>query len=164
MVTVLSILVTILGLIIVWIVGFSVYILLGVIAKLVGVRSDKWDSEDQAEYEFFNPDVKREDVHFKRPPTPLQTRKTTVTVAKSPEKPPVPSHKSGEISLVRSVMVKTPYYCRENQSDEEALKMMRELDLPYLPVLDSNLRVVGMVSMRDLMRSKEQKDPPPSGK
>ena len=37
--------------------------------------------------------------------------------------------------------------------------MMRELDLPHLPVLDSNLSVVGVVSMSDLMRSKEQKDP-----
>ena len=61
-------------------------------------------------------------------------------------------------------MVKTPYYCRDNQSDEEALKIMREHDLPYLPVLDKNLRVVGVVSMRDLMRSKTQEDPPQSGK
>ena len=60
-------------------------------------------------------------------------------------------------------MVKTPYYCRENQSDEEALKMMRELDLPYLPVLDSNLRVVGMVSMGDLMRRKNKKTPQNQG-
>ena len=55
-----------------------------------------------------------------------------------------------------------PYYCRENQPNEETLKIMR--DLPYLPVLDSNLQVVGVVSTRDLMRSKEQKDPPQSGK
>jgi CBS domain-containing protein len=61
-------------------------------------------------------------------------------------------------------MVKTPYYCRDNQSVDEALKIMREHDLPYLAVLDENLRVVGVVSMRDLMRSKEQKDPPQSGK
>jgi CBS domain-containing protein len=61
-------------------------------------------------------------------------------------------------------MVKTPYYCCDNQSVDEALKIMREHDLPYLAVLDENLRVVGVVSMRDLMRSKEQKDPPQSGK
>jgi CBS domain-containing protein len=60
-------------------------------------------------------------------------------------------------------MVKTPYYCRENQSVDEALKIMREHGLPYLPVLDSNLRVVGVVSMRDLMLSKEQKGRPQSG-
>ena len=60
-------------------------------------------------------------------------------------------------------MVKTPYYCRENQSDEEALKIMLDHGLPYLPVLDSNLRVVGVVSMRDLMLRKEQNDRPQSG-
>ena len=61
-------------------------------------------------------------------------------------------------------MVKTPYYCRDNQSDEEALTIMREHHLPYLPVLDKNLRVVGVVSMKDLMLSKKQEDPPQSGK
>ena len=86
-----------------------------------------------------------------------------VTVGKKPEKAAVPDDLD-KTKLVRSVMVKTPYYCRENQSDEEALEMMRELDLPCLPVLDSNLRVVGMVRLIDLMRSKEQKDLPPSGK
>ena len=96
-------------------------------------------------------------------PTPLQAPDPAVTVGKKPEKAAVPDDLD-ETKLVRSVMVKTPYYCRENQSNEEALKMMRELDLPYLPVLDSNLRVAVVVSMEDLMRSKEQKDPPPSGK
>ena len=54
-------------------------------------------------------------------------------------------------------MVKTPYYCRENQPEEEALKIMLDLGLPYLPVLDSNLRVVGVVSMEDLMREEEKR-------
>ncbi|HEY5745466.1 MAG TPA: CBS domain-containing protein [Chryseolinea sp.] len=98
------------------------------------------------------------EVHRKEP-TPMQTTKTTVTVASSPENAAVSSHHPCETTLVRSVMVKTPYYCRENQPDEEALKMMRELDLPHLPVLDSNLSVVGVVSMKDIMRSREQKDP-----
>jgi CBS domain-containing protein len=99
----------------------------------------------------------------RKQPTPLQTTDSAVTVGKKPEKAAVPDDLD-KTKLVRSVMVKTPYYCRENQSDEEALEMMRELDLPCLPVLDSNLRVVGMVRLIDLMRSKEQKDPPPSGK
>jgi CBS domain-containing protein len=101
------------------------------------------------------------EVHRKQP-TPLQTTDSAVTVGKKPEKAAVPDDLD-KTKLVRSVMVKTPYYCRENQSNEEALKMMRELDLPYLPVLDSNLRVVGVVSMEDLMRRKK-KDPPESGK
>ena len=92
------------------------------------------ESEDQTQNEACNPHLKRvREVHHIEP-KPLQTTRATMAVAKSPEK---------------------PYYCRENQSNEEALKMMRELDLPYLPVLN-RIRVVGVVSMRDLMRSKEQ--------
>ena len=136
----------------------------GVLAMGIASGSDKWESEDQAQYEACNPHLKRVREVHRIEPKPLQTTKATMPVAKSPDKPVVSHDDPSEITLVRSVMVKTPYYCRENQSNEEALKMMRELDLPYLPVLDSNLRVVGVVSMRDLMRSKEQKDPPPSGK
>jgi hypothetical protein len=133
-------------------------------AMLIASGSDKWESEDQAQYECFNPRVKPFCEVHRKEPTPQQAIKTAVTVAKSPEKAAFSSHDPGETTLVRSVMVKTPYYCRENQSDEEALKIMLDLGLPHLPVLGSNLRVVGVVSMRDLMRSREQKDPPQSGK
>jgi CBS domain-containing protein len=120
--------------------------------------SQTWEMEDPPYV--FKP---VREVHRKEP-TPVQTTKTMLTVAKSPEKAAVSSHDPRKITLVSSVMVKTPYYCRENQSDEEALEIMRELDLTCLPVLDSNLQVVGMVRLIDLMRSKEQKDLPPSGK
>jgi CBS domain-containing protein len=73
-------------------------------------------------------------------PTPVQTTKTMLTVTKSPEKAAVSSHDPRKITLVSSVMVKTPYYCRENQSDEEALEIMRELDLTCLPVLTAIYR------------------------
>jgi len=116
-------------------------------------------SEDDAEYEWFNPLIRRTRKVHRKEPIPLQATKTTVTEAKSPEKATVSSHDPGK-TLVSSVMVKTPYYCRENQSDEEALKIMRELNLPCLPVLDSNLRAVGVVRLIDLMLSEEQKDPP----
>ena len=128
-------------------------------------------TEDDAEYEWFNPWFRRARKIHRRELTPLQATKTTIV--KSPPWPPrwpatsekaaVSSHDPGEITLVRSVMVKTPYYCRENQSEEEALKIMLDHGLPYLPVLDSNLRVVGVVSMRVLMLRKEQKDRPQSG-
>ena len=36
-------------------------------------------------------------------------------------------------------------YCREDQSVAEAQRIMRERGLQYLPVVDSNLRVVGVV-------------------
>jgi hypothetical protein len=52
--------------------------------------SGKLESEDRAQYEHFNPPDKPDrEAHFKESPTPLQTTKTTATVAKSPEKPPV---------------------------------------------------------------------------
>lgn len=118
-------------------------------------------SEDDAEYEWFNPSARRaRKVHRRESTLP---RATKTTVVKKPEKTAVFSQNQAAITPVSRVMTKTPYYCRENQSQEEALKMLRELNLPCLPVLDSNLRVVGVVSMKDLMRSEEQKDPPQSG-
>ena len=131
---------------------------LGVIALAIAQGSQTWEMEDPPYV--FKP---VREVHRKEP-IPVQTTKTMLTVTKSPEKAAVSSHDPRKIALVSSVMVKTPYYCRENQSDEEALEIMRELDLTCLPVLDSNLQVVGMVRLIDLMRSKEQKDLPPSGK
>ena len=132
------------------------------VAGFAGVNGNWREEEGFNEYlnERFNRRV--EGVHevHRKEPTPVRTTKTTVTVADGPENAAVSSHHPCETTLVRSVMVKTPYYCRENQSDEEALKMMRELNLPCLPVLDSNLRAVGVVRLIDLMLSEEQKDPP----
>ena len=137
-------------------------IFLAILGTMICLGSGNSESDLQAQYQYFNPRVKPvREAHRKES---MQTTKTMVTVAKSPEKAAVSSHDPGKITLVSSVMVKTPYYCRENQSDEEALEIMRELALPCLPVLDSNLRVVGMVRLIDLMRSKEQEHPPPSGK
>jgi hypothetical protein len=120
------------------------------VAVGIAQGSPTWEMEDPP---YVNVNLRKPVRKVDRKPlTPLQTPDLAV------------SDDLGKTKLVSSVMVKTPYYCRDNQSDEEALKMMRELNLPYLPVVDSNLRIVGVVSMRDLMRSKEQKDPPPSGK
>ena len=128
------------------------------VAVGIAQGSPTWEMEDPP---YVNVNLRKpvREIDRKQPPTPLQTPDPAVTVDKA-----AVSVDLGKTTLVSSVMVKTPYYCRDNQSDEEALKMMRDLNLPYLPVLDSNLRVVGVVSMRDLMRSKEQEDPPPSGK
>ena len=48
-------------------------------------------------------------------------------------------------------MEKQAYYCREDQSVDEAQKIMREHGLQYLPVVDSNLRIVGVVRMKDVI-------------
>ena len=47
--------------------------------------------------------------------------------------------------------LKKVHYCLENQSVNEARRIMREHDVSYLLVLDNNLRVVGVVTMRDLV-------------
>ena len=132
-----------------------IVLVIGFLALGICQGSPSWESEDF-------PIKPVREIHRKQP-TPPPTKDLAVTVDKKPEKAAV-SDDLGKTKFVHSVMIKTAYYCRANQSEEEALKLLRELNLPYLPVLDSNLRVVGVVSMRDLMRSKEQKDPPHSGK
>ena len=55
-----------------------------------------------------------------------------------------------ETALVSGIMVKKTYYCSEHQSVDEAREIMREHHLQYLPVVDGNMRVVGMVALGDL--------------
>jgi CBS domain-containing protein len=58
-----------------------------------------------------------------------------------------------ETTLVRGIMVKKAYYCFENQSLDEAREIMREHHLDYLPVVDKNMRVLGIVALRDLKQT-----------
>src|SRR6476660_9449975 len=55
-----------------------------------------------------------------------------------------------ETAFVSGIMVKKAYYCSEHQSVDEAREIMREHHLQYLPVVDGNMRVVGMVALRDV--------------
>ena len=55
-----------------------------------------------------------------------------------------------EAARVSGIMVKKAYYCFEHQSVDEAREIMREHHLQYLPVVDDNMRVIGMVALRDL--------------
>ena len=120
----------------------------GAIAMGIAQGSQTWESEDPP-YVNVNLRVKRvEEVHRKEPTT-LPTKDSAVTVDKKPEKVAV-SDDLDMIKLVHDVMEKQVYYCREDQSMAEALRIMREHDLPYLLVLDRNMRIVGMVRMRDL--------------
>ncbi|MGA7392856.1 MAG: CBS domain-containing protein [Terrimicrobiaceae bacterium] len=122
--------------------------------------SDKWESEDQAQYEHFNPRVKTvREVHRKEPTLP-QTKNSVVTESNSPPKVPV-TNDLGQTRLVHDVMEKTAYFCFENQSVDEAWGIMRENDLQYLLVLDKNMRIVSTVRMKDLMLGEE--DRPQSG-
>jgi predicted transcriptional regulator len=53
-------------------------------------------------------------------------------------------------ALVRGIMVKKAYYCFENQSLDEAREIMREHHLDYLPVVNDDMRVMGIVALKDL--------------
>ena len=100
--------------------------------------SQTWEMEDPPYV--FKP-VREVD---RKQPTPLQTPDPAVTVDKKPDKAAV-SDDLGKTKLVHSVMEKQAYYCREDQSVAEAQRIMREHGLQYLSVVDSNLRVVGVV-------------------
>ena len=73
-----------------------------------------------------------------------------------------PERKSGgfghdpETALVRGIMVKKVYYCFEDQSADEAREIMCEHNLQYLPVVDEDMRVMGMVALRDLAAIEQQ--------
>jgi CBS-domain-containing membrane protein len=47
-------------------------------------------------------------------------------------------------------MVKKTSFCFENQSLDEAREIMSDHHLDYLPVVDGNMRVVGIVALTDL--------------
>ena len=125
-----EILLSILALILGWTI---IAIPFGVIAVGIAQGSQTWEMED--------PPYVNVNLHTDRKqPTPLQTPDPAVTVDKA-----AVSDELGKTKLVHSVMEKQVYYCHENQSLDEALKIMRKHGLSYLPVVDSNLRIVGVV-------------------
>jgi hypothetical protein len=153
--TVLSILVSILTLILAPILGWAIAVAIfaipvGVCAMGIASGSDKWESEDQAQYERFNPRVKSAREIHRKEQKPLQSTESTVTLAKKPENSGASGHDLGDTRDAHSLMKKQVFYCLENQSVDQVRRIMREHDLPYLIVLDKRLRVVGTVWMRDL--------------
>jgi CBS domain-containing protein len=55
-----------------------------------------------------------------------------------------------ETARVRGIMVEKAYYCFENQSLDEAREIMCDHHLDYLPVVDGNMRILGIVALTDL--------------
>jgi CBS domain-containing protein len=53
---------------------------------------------------------------------------------------------------VHGIMAKQAHYCFEHQSVEEARNIMRKHHLRHLPVVDKDLRIVGIVTLRDVAR------------
>jgi CBS domain-containing protein len=69
---------------------------------------------------------------------------------KYPERTAAAHGHDPETTFVRGSMVKKMYYCFENQSLEEAREIMRRNHLLHLPVVDENLRIIGVVALRDI--------------
>lgn len=55
----------------------------------------------------------------------------------------------------RDVMSPHLFFCFEDQSTEEAMRLMSDHQVRRMPVVDSNKRLVGMVSFSDLNGSAE---------
>jgi len=134
------------------------WVLLAFFAVGLAQGSGKWGSED---FPFVEPTAKLvRKVDGKRP-TPKQSADPRETIVKSSEKAAGSSPVPGKTMSVRSVMQRQPYYCFENQSVDEVRKIMRELHLQYLVVLDENMRVVGTVKMENLKQGEKQEPPQP---
>jgi hypothetical protein len=108
-------------------------LVLGLLAAGIASGCDKWESEDQAQYEVFNPRVKLVGEKLVRQ-LPLRS-----------------DHVLGDVA--HRFMEKTVFYCFESQSQDDALRIMRERHVDYLIVLDSELRVAGTLWMEDLVPS-----------
>lgn len=60
--------------------------------------------------------------------------------------------KSSKETLVREIMTEKVLYARPEQTTDEAMALMTEKHIRHLPVLDAGKRVIGMVSIGDLVK------------
>jgi CBS domain-containing protein len=60
--------------------------------------------------------------------------------------------KSSKETMVREIMTEKVLYALPTQTTDEAMALMTEKHIRHLPVLDSDKRVIGMVSIGDLVK------------
>jgi hypothetical protein len=132
---------------------FALWLLLTVCAARVASGSVNWRSEDTAYYKDHIQHAKTVREVPRKGPTPPQTKDSVRPVDKELQKAS-DSDDFENTRLVHGLMVKKVLFCREDQSADEALRIMRTHDVPYLLVLNDNLRIVGTVWMVDLMKQK----------
>lgn len=60
--------------------------------------------------------------------------------------------KSSKETLVREIMTEKVLYARPEQTTDDAMAMMTEKHIRHLPVLEGGKRVIGMVSIGDLVK------------
>jgi len=77
---------------------------------------------------------------------------------KYPEREAAAHGHDPQTTLVRGSMVKKMYYCFEDQSLEEVRELMRRHHLFHLPVVDKDLRIIGIVALNDVEDENVQTD------
>jgi CBS domain len=132
---------------------FALWVLLTVCAAGIASGSVNWKSEDTAYHKDHIQHARALREAPRKEPKPPRTKDSIQPVDKELQKAPV-SDDLGNTRLVHGVMVKKVLFCREDQSADEALRIMRTHDVPYLLVLNDNLRIVGTVWMVDLVKQK----------
>ena len=60
--------------------------------------------------------------------------------------------KSSKETMVREIMTEKVLYARPEQTIDEAMALMTEKHIRHLPVLDTAKRVIGMVSIGDVVK------------
>ena len=93
---------------------------------------------------------KMRSLHADRLPVASGDRLVGAVEGKYPERKAAGFGHDPETTSVRGIMSKKAYYCFENQSLDEAREIMREHHLQYLPVVDENMRILGIVALSDL--------------
>jgi CBS domain-containing protein len=77
---------------------------------------------------------------------------------KYPERAAAAHGHDPKTTLVRGSMAKKMHYCFEDQTLEEARELMRRHDLLHLPVVDKDLRIIGIVALNDVEDENVQGD------
>jgi CBS domain-containing protein len=60
--------------------------------------------------------------------------------------------KSSKETLVREIMTEKVLYARPEMTSDEAMALMTDKHIRHLPVMDPNQRVLGMISIGDLVK------------
>ena len=89
-------------------------------------------------------------LHADRLPVASGTRLVGAVEGKYPERKAAGFGHDPATTLVRGIMSKKIYYCFVDQSLDEARKIIADHRIQYLPVVDKEMRVIGVVTKADL--------------
>ena len=101
---------------------------------------------------------KMRSLQTERFPVAAGDRLVGTVEGKYPEREAAAHGHDPQTTLVRGSMVKKMYYCFEDQSLEEVRELMRRHHLLHLPVVDKDLRIIGVVALNDVEDENVQAD------